>query len=302
MNLTPSEIKRQEHIYEFILTESNHCQVLKVIEKIFAEGMIKYLSLPKDMVERLFPCLDNLLDLHLSFLDELRTRQNQSPVVESIADILHSQFSGPRGSLWREAYGSFCAGHAEAVAVFKDLMKSDRRFQQFVRQCSENPLLKKKGVPECLLFVTTRITKYPLLIEPLAKAASREGRPAELELLRQANLFVKEILRDVNARVAEKERKGRLFEIYNRVDPKSTLMYNGRKFKKSDILLADRRLLFEGVATLQQTRNRSLQVNVVLLSDILFFLHENNQKFYFISPEGKVSWLELPLGSTLVQC
>lgn len=209
-------------------------------------------------------------------------------MVDTIADILHSQFSGESGEKWREAYGAFCSGHNDAVSVFKDLMKSDRRFQQFVRQCSENPLLKKKGVPECILFVTTRITKYPLLIEPLSKAATRD-RPAEFELLRQANIFVKDILKDVNSRVAEKERKQRLFEIYNKVDPKSTLTQNGRKFKKSDILLADRKLMFEGVATLQQTRNRNLQVNVIVLSDILFFLHENNQKFYFISPEGKVN-------------
>lgn len=32
--LGPLQIKRQEHIYEFILTESNHCQVLKVVEKV----------------------------------------------------------------------------------------------------------------------------------------------------------------------------------------------------------------------------------------------------------------------------
>ena len=63
---------------------------------------------------------------------------------------------GESADRWREAYGSFCAGHNDAVSVFKDLMKSDRRFGQFVRQCSENPLLKKKGVPECILFVTTR--------------------------------------------------------------------------------------------------------------------------------------------------
>jgi hypothetical protein len=101
-------------------------------------------------------------------------------------------------------------------------------------------------------------------------------------------IFFQDILKDINAKVAEKERKQRLFEIYNRVDPKSTLMHNGRKFKKSDILLSDRRLMFEGVATLQQSRNRSLQINVIVLSDILFFLHENNQKFYFITPENKV--------------
>jgi hypothetical protein len=161
-----------------------------VIQKIYVEGMFKYLSLSKEIVDRIFPCIDVLIDLHFRFLEELRARQNQHPVVDSIADILHNQFSGETGAQWREAYGSFCSGHNEAVSVFKDLMKSDRRFQQFVKQCSENPLLKKKGVAECILFVTTRITKYPLLIEPLSKAATRD-RPAEFELLRQANIFVR---------------------------------------------------------------------------------------------------------------
>ena len=78
-------------------------------------------------------------------------------------------FPSPYSEKWQEAYGSLCSGHSEAISVYKDLMKSDRRFQQFVRQCSDNPLLKKKGVLECILFVTTRITKYPLLIEPLKK-------------------------------------------------------------------------------------------------------------------------------------
>ena len=89
--------------------------------------------------------------------------------------------------------------------------------------------------------------------------------------------------------MAEKERKQRLVEIYNKVDPNSKVTHAGQKFKKSDILLSDRKLMFEGVATLQQSRNRTLQVNVIVLSDMLFFLYENNQKFYFHHPEGKVS-------------
>lgn len=50
--------------------------------------------------------------------------------------------------------------------------------------------------------------------------------------------------------VAEKERGQRLIEIYNRLDAKSFLSVDGRKFKKSDFLLDNRKLLFEGVATL----------------------------------------------------
>ena len=91
--MSSADIKRQEHIYEFILTESNHCQVLKVIQKIFVQGMFRYLSLSKDIVDRIFPQIDALIDLHFRFLEELRARQNQNPVVETIADILHNQFS-----------------------------------------------------------------------------------------------------------------------------------------------------------------------------------------------------------------
>ena len=39
--LTAVDKKRQEHIYEVILTESNHCQVLKVIQKV-RENMIRF--------------------------------------------------------------------------------------------------------------------------------------------------------------------------------------------------------------------------------------------------------------------
>lgn len=48
-----------------------------------------------------------------------------------------------------------------------------------------------------------------------------------------------------------------------------------------------------GLASMQQSRSRTLQVIVVVLSDILFFLHENNQKYYFITPENKPSIVQV---------
>lgn len=74
-------------------------------------------------------------------------------------------------------------------------------------------MLKKKGIPECILFVTQRLTKYPLLVEPLIKTviAQEEG-----EDLRKALILVKEILANVDACVADKEREDRKLEIYNK--------------------------------------------------------------------------------------
>ena len=160
--------------------------------------------------------------MHFEFLRQLRERQDQTAVIPTIADILLAQFQeeqAVRCSLppkndnsktlnlnislflrWRSAYGAFCSQHLDAVSIYKEQLKSDRRFQEFVQQCSNNPLLRKMGIPECILTVTTRITKYPLLIEPLIKTA--KDRPAEQQKLRSCLSLVKSILVDVNGQVA----------------------------------------------------------------------------------------------------
>ena len=73
--LKPHEAKRQEHIYEFIITEKHHCQLLKVIQKVFCEGMTNYLDMKPELLDRLFPQLDTLINLHFEFLRQLRERQ-----------------------------------------------------------------------------------------------------------------------------------------------------------------------------------------------------------------------------------
>ena len=56
--------------------------------------MYKYLNLSKDIVERIFPCIDQLIDIHFRLLEDLRIRQNEQPVMSTLADILLKQFSG----------------------------------------------------------------------------------------------------------------------------------------------------------------------------------------------------------------
>ncbi|KAH9645682.1 hypothetical protein HF086_005331 [Spodoptera exigua] len=85
-----------------------------------------------------------------------------------------------------------------------------------------------------------RLTKYPLLLEPLLKTAGDDL--TERDLLQRALCGVKEILVDVDNQVAAKEREDRKLEIYHRIDAKSFANFRGRKFKKSDILQGNRSL------------------------------------------------------------
>ncbi|KAF0298732.1 Rho guanine nucleotide exchange factor 18 [Amphibalanus amphitrite] len=289
--LTEKQIKRQEHVYEFVMTEKHHCVTLKVMQWVFAEGMRKELGYTAEMVNRLFPRLDDLIAVHMTFLRHLRERQRRSLYVEEFGDLLLDDFGGEIGDKMRDCYGEFCSKHTESVALYKDMLKADRRFQEFIRRCSLHPLLKKKGVPECILFVTHRVTKYPLLIEPLIKTSRDQEH--EITNLTKALQLVKEILVDVNAQVAEKQKEARLLEIYNKIDAKSTAFYKGKKFKKSDLLSGNRRLMFEGSAALMQARGRPLLVQVIVMSDVVFFLQESNQKYHFVSQEGKAGVVSL---------
>ncbi|KAE8742151.1 hypothetical protein FOCC_FOCC012291 [Frankliniella occidentalis] len=288
--LKEKEVKRQEHMYEFILTEKHHCLTLRVMQKVFVEGLQRHFQLGPNL-GRMFPRLADLTEIHLEFLAKLREKQRASPVIDTLSDILLEQFSGEGAARLKACYGEFCSRHRDAVNMYKYYLQHDRRFGEFVKHCQGNPLLKKKGIPECILFVTQRLTKYPLLIEPLIKT-SKDNKIEQEKLLR-ALALVKEILVEVDAQVAEKEKEDRKLEIYHKIDPKSFTLHRGHKFKKSDILADNRKLRFEGVAMLMQGRGKMQVVLVIVLSDVLFFLLENNHKYSFFTPDNKAGVISL---------
>ncbi|XP_055700936.1 rho guanine nucleotide exchange factor 18 isoform X4 [Phlebotomus papatasi] len=288
-SLKDKQVKRQEHIYEFIMTEKTHCQNLLVMQKVFVESLQRHFNHLN--LERMFPCLPELIDLHTSFLRKLKVKQRESYIVDSIVDIMLDFFSGLSAQRLKNAYGEFCSNHRSALETFKCYMTEDHTFSEWYKHCQTNPLLKKKGIPECILFVTQRLTKYPLLIDPLLKS-SREDK-IEQEKLQKAMSLVKEILVDVDARVADKDKEERQLSIFKKIDAKSYAIYKEDKFKKSDIINANRKLKFEGVATLMQGRSKMQTVLVVVLSDCLFFLQENSHKYTFFTPENKAGVVSL---------
>lgn len=68
------------------------------------DGLQKYFNLGPNL-ERMFPRLTDLTELHLELLSRLRHRQRESPIVSSIADILLEQFSKDHASKLKSAYG-----------------------------------------------------------------------------------------------------------------------------------------------------------------------------------------------------
>ncbi|XP_049585708.1 rho guanine nucleotide exchange factor 2 isoform X2 [Syngnathus scovelli] len=281
-------IKQQDVIYELIQTEFNHVRTLRIMEGVYRRGMLEEVMLEAGVVHTIFPCLDQLLELHTAFLAQLVARRKQGTaegsdanfIIPNIGELLLAQFSGQSADDMKKVYSEFCSRHPKAVKLYKDVLTRDRRLQYFIRRACRGPLLRRHGVPECILLVTQRITKYPVLIQRILD--NTKGNEEEAQALDRALVLLKDLIVSVNKEVLELDRSRRLQEVQARLDPRAQAEVRGGGVFRGGELLR-RKLLHEGMLLWRVQGSRMKDVHVLLMSDILVFLQEKDQKFTFAS-------------------
>ncbi|XP_014815069.1 PREDICTED: rho guanine nucleotide exchange factor 11-like [Calidris pugnax] len=274
---------------ELIQTEIHHVRTLKIMADMFRKAMLDDLQLDPATVQKIFPCLDELSQIHQRFLAQLLERRreslaqdsNKNFVINRLGDILVNQFSGASAEQLKKAYSEFCSKHTKALKEYKELLARDKRFQQFIRRMTRSPLLRRHGVPECILLVTQRITKYPVLIERILKnSKDNEGDSADLS---RALKLVKELISSINEEVHTYEMNARLWDVYRRVDGRAKVQLRWDNstgvFGKDELLR--RKLVHSGCMLWKTGAGRFKDVLVLLMADVLVFLQEKDQKYTF---------------------
>ncbi|KAG8456479.1 hypothetical protein GDO86_002312 [Hymenochirus boettgeri] len=290
-------IKRQDVIFELIQTELHHVQTLLIMSEIFRKGMKEELQMDPNILDKIFPCLDELMEIHKQFFSNMKERKEESGVndknfiIRRIGDILVQQFSAENANKMKKTYGVFCSHHIEALNLFKE-MQQNKKFQNFIKLKNRNLLARRRGIPECILLVTQRITKYPVLVERILKYTT-EGTEEHTDLCRALTLM-KDLLAAVDLHVNEFEKEQKLQEILNKIENKTyTKLKNGLEFRKTDLANKDRVLLHEGVVFWKTATGRFKDIQALLLSDVLLFLQEKDQKYVFAAVDQKPSVISL---------
>uniref|UniRef100_A0A8C8E298 Uncharacterized protein n=1 Tax=Oryzias sinensis TaxID=183150 RepID=A0A8C8E298_9TELE len=293
-------VKKQDVIYELMQTEMHHIRTLRIMSEVYSKGLQKEVQLEPQTLEKLFPVLDELLELHTQHLLRLveRKKENQlnggslegSFIINRIGDILINQFSGSNGESMKRVYGKFCSRHNEAVSLYKDLLTKDRRFKAFIKKKMSSSIVRRLGIPECILLVTQRITKYPVLIQRMLQHTKESDE--DFEDLNESIRLVKEVIAAVDNKVNEHEKRQRLKEFHSRMDSKSIMtMKNKQMFAREDLLR--RRLIHDGALQLKNAQGRLKDVHALLLSDVLVFLQEKDQKYVFAMLDQRSTVLSL---------
>ncbi|XP_045146248.1 rho guanine nucleotide exchange factor 18 [Echinops telfairi] len=285
-------VKRQDVLYELMQTEAHHVRTLKILLKVYFRALQEELQAGCKAISQLFPCADDLLDMHGHFLARLKERRQESLeegsdhnyIIQRIGDLLVQQFSGERGERMKEKYGIFCSCHNEAVSNYKLLLQQSKKFQNLIKKIGNFSIVRRLGIQECILLITQRITKYPVLVERIIQ--NTEAGTEDYDDLTQALNLIKDIISQVDAKVSEYEKGQRLREIAGKMDLKSSgKLKNGLTFRKEDMLR--RQLQLEGPLCWKATSGRLKDILAVLLTDVLLLLQEKDQRYVFASVDSK---------------
>uniref|UniRef100_A0A3B3XRH3 Rho/rac guanine nucleotide exchange factor (GEF) 18b n=1 Tax=Poecilia mexicana TaxID=48701 RepID=A0A3B3XRH3_9TELE len=202
------------------------------------------------------------------------------------------QFSGEIGERMKNCYGDFCSHHTEAVGLYKEMLQNNRRFQNLIRKISNLSIVRRQGVTECILLVTQRITKYPVLVERILH--NTEANTEEHQDLTRALSLIKDTIKEVDTLVNLHEKESRLRDIHSKMEPKAQgKIKDGRVFRREDLGQGRRRLLHEGTVSWKAASGRLKDILAVLLSDVLLLLQEKDQRYVFATVDNKPSVISL---------
>ncbi|KPP69336.1 rho guanine nucleotide exchange factor 11-like [Scleropages formosus] len=266
----PREVDRQAVIYELFTTEISHLRTLRVLDQVFFQKMRSVLS--SDELDCIFPNLLQVYRLHAGLYESMK-KLRESPIVQGIGDVMLARFEGAAGAEFQEQVSQLCCKQSQALDLIKSKQRRDQRFSHIIQECEASPYCRRLQLKDLLVSEMQRLTKYPLLLEKIIKHT--DPLSPELPSLQQALVCCRGILQAVNEIVRETEHQHRLSQYQRRLDATPLERQSSTvaaQFKNLD--LSTKKMIHEGVLTWRISKDKAIEVQALLLSDLLVLLQK----------------------------
>ncbi|XP_015282233.1 PREDICTED: rho guanine nucleotide exchange factor 1-like [Gekko japonicus] len=277
LRLKKSEVKRQEVINELFITEHAHVRMLRVLLEVFYQPLLTEGFFGATDLENIFPSLEDLVDEHKLFLERLKKlREENNSLVSEIGDTLLARFDGSEGNWFQKISARFCSRQSFALEQLKAKQKKEPRFNQFIQEAESQPRCRRLQLKDIIPIEMQRLTKYPLLLHNIAKCTEEEMERTKVQ---KAAECCRQILNHVNQAVREMENLLKLKDYQRRLDLSNLKQSTDpllSEFRNTDI--TNRKLVYEGPLTWRVTRDKSVDVHVLLLDDILVLLQKQEER------------------------
>ncbi|NXC25395.1 ARHGB factor, partial [Campylorhamphus procurvoides] len=262
---------------ELFATEGSHLRILRVLDLLFYQRMRKENLLSREELGLLFPNLPDLIDIHNSLSESMKKLREEGPIIKEIGDLMLSRFDGPAKEEIQQVAATFCSYQSIALELIKTKQRKESRFQLFMQEAESNPQCRRLQLKDLIISEMQRLTKYPLLLENIIKFT--EAASPEHEKLCRARDQCRDILRNVNEAVKRAENRHRLEAYQKRLDTTSlerTSNPLAAQFKNLD--LTSRRMIHEGPLTWRVGKDKTVDLHVLLLEDLLVLLQKQDER------------------------
>ncbi|POI29572.1 hypothetical protein CIB84_006679, partial [Bambusicola thoracicus] len=276
-SLTQKEIDRQEVINELFATEGSHLRILRVLDLLFYQRMRKEGLLSREELALLFPNLPDVIEIHNSLSESMKKLREEGPIIKEIGDLMLSRFDGLAKEEIQQVTADFCSYQSIALELIKTKQRKETRFQIFMQEAESNPQCRRLQLKDLIISEMQRLTKYPLLLENILKHT--EAGTLEHDKLCRARDQCRDILKYVNEAVKQAENRHRLEGYQKRLDATSlerTSNPLAAEFKSLD--LTSRRMIHEGPLTWRISKDKTVDLHVLLLEDLLVLLQKQDEK------------------------
>ncbi|XP_063106411.1 rho guanine nucleotide exchange factor 11 isoform X5 [Cavia porcellus] len=275
--LNQREIDRQEVINELFVTEASHLRTLRVLDLIFYQRMKKENLMPREELARLFPNLPELIEIHNSWCEAMKKLREEGPIIKDISDLMLARFDGPAREELQQVAAQFCSYQSIALELIKTKQRKESRFQLFMQEAESHPQCRRLQLRDLIISEMQRLTKYPLLLENIIKHT--QAGTSEHEKLCRARDQCREILKFVNEAVKQTENRHRLESYQKRLDTTALERASNplaAEFKSLD--LTTRKMIHEGPLTWRISKDKTLDLHVLLLEDLLVLLQRQDER------------------------
>ncbi|CAG8553511.1 1494_t:CDS:10 [Dentiscutata erythropus] len=258
-SVSETEKKRQEAINELIYTEKDFVNDLVYLRDCWMLPLLSQNIIIEFRREKfVFDVFYNILDIHSinsKLGDALQKRQISYAIVEQIGDILLEYV--PKFSPFIE-YG---AHQLWGKYYFENEKNNNPAFAKFVEDTERLPESRKLELNGYLTKPTTRLGRYPLLLEAILKQTPN-GHPDKTSLPVVISL-IKEFLSKVNTESGKSENRFNLQQLNDQ------LISNGSENIDLKLTEEGRQLIFKG--SLKKS-NESSDIQVFLFDHALLMV------------------------------
>jgi len=216
---------RRHILNEILLTEQSYVSSLRLVEELYIIPLMKGNIVNAQVIPLLFSNIQFILQIHLSFLEDLKKRTQTLHPHCCIGDLFERQMVD-----FKPAYLQYIKSYDKSIENITKQKDNNEQFQKFLQETKLNPRANLLELNDFLIMPVQRLPRYELLLQDVRR--NSEPQCADSETLQNVVSQLKQVTYFINEQKREFDSQTRMLELREKLVGGQKLMHEGRKLIK----------------------------------------------------------------------